>query len=200
MVEGTCTLSTSSLNIIPIVLAGGKSSRMGRDKRFLFYENKSWLDHAIGVLQQTLGDDVTVFVSGEVNGYACIPDLEKDKGPLMGLYSVLHTLKYSDGRESWFLLLPVDMPKLSHDSLELLLPNARDWSEGIEIISFENQEMPLLIRNHFNVLEKVNSILDSTMSKRSFRNLINACKIKTVKKNSVYEFINFNSPGELESL
>lgn len=76
-----------------IILAGGKSSRMGgEDKSFLLVHNIPIIQHIINQLENHF--DEIIIGTNNINDYArfkkrIIPDIEKDKGPLMGLYSCL---------------------------------------------------------------------------------------------------------------
>jgi len=101
--------------IAGVVLAGGESSRMGRDKALLDYNGKPLLDHMIGLLKQAGFDDI--YVSGDLDGYRCIPDSAPHEGPAYAIVGVLEHLDHYDG----VLFVPVDMPLLSIDALRLLI-------------------------------------------------------------------------------
>jgi molybdopterin-guanine dinucleotide biosynthesis protein A len=57
---------------IGVLLAGGKSSRMGENKAFLELQGEKFIDRMIRILLETGVDDV--FVSGDFGKYQCIPD------------------------------------------------------------------------------------------------------------------------------
>lgn len=103
--------------IAGVVLAGGRSSRMGKDKSSLVYKGKTLLEHMMALLQQTGVDDV--YVSGNFDGYSCIADSTPDQGPAHAMYDVLKYLApYNyDG----VLFVPVDMPLLNVEILEMLI-------------------------------------------------------------------------------
>lgn len=69
-----------------IVLAGGRSSRMGRDKALLPWHGRTLLEHMRGLLRQAGAQ--RVWVSGAYPAFAGIPDRIAHCGPLGGLYSV----------------------------------------------------------------------------------------------------------------
>ncbi len=102
-------------NIIGVVLAGGKSSRMGQDKALLDYNGRPLLDHMIELLEKCGLDNI--YVSGNIKGYRCIPDRESHEGPGYAIYDVLQQLDSSDG----VLFVPVDMPLLQAGALCLLM-------------------------------------------------------------------------------
>lgn len=101
--------------IAGVVLAGGKSSRMGRDKAILPFHGRPLIDHMIGLLRAAGCEDV--FVSGQRNGYACIPDRTPEQGPAAAMRHVLQELSAYKG----VLFVPVDMPLLTPHFLRRLL-------------------------------------------------------------------------------
>ena len=103
-------------DFIGVVLAGGRSSRMGTNKAFLEYRGKPLIDHMMGLLKEA--DAKEVWVSGSLAGYPCIPDEEKFEGPAMAIRHVLKRLERAD--VSGVLFVPVDMPVMTPDLLREL--------------------------------------------------------------------------------
>lgn len=104
-------------NIAGIVLAGGRSSRMGRNKALLEYQGRPLVDYMVGLLQQTGLNDV--YVSGNLEGYRCFPDSTPFAGPAAAIRDIRSQLADYDGA----LFVPVDMPFLTEDILRRLLQN-----------------------------------------------------------------------------
>jgi molybdopterin-guanine dinucleotide biosynthesis protein A len=100
-------------DFIGVVLAGGRSSRMGTNKAFLEYRGKPLIDHMMGLLKEA--DAKEVWVSGSLAGYPCIPDEEKFEGPAMAIRHVLKCTKRAN--VSGVLFVPVDMPALTPNLL-----------------------------------------------------------------------------------
>ncbi|GJL85393.1 MAG: molybdenum cofactor guanylyltransferase [Micavibrio sp.] len=103
------------VSIAGVVLAGGCSSRMGQDKALLDYNGRPLLDHMIDLLQKMGVADI--YVSGNYEGYHCIPDSEPCNGPAEAIQGVMKELNGHDGA----LFVPVDMPFLTQDVLHILL-------------------------------------------------------------------------------
>ncbi len=120
------------MKIAGVVLAGGRSSRMGRDKAMLDYKGAPLIDHMINLLHDCGLEDV--YVSGDIEGYNCIKDSAKFDGPARAITDVLEHLSGYDGA----LFIPVDMPLLTQEMLQLLL----DSKQGCY---FENKPLPALI-------------------------------------------------------
>lgn len=94
-----------------VVLAGGQSSRMGRDKRWLDYDGRSLLEHARRILSDSGVD--RVLLSGQVPGYEGITDRVPDAGPPGALHATVEHIAASDGLNGdGLLVIPVDMPAL----------------------------------------------------------------------------------------
>lgn len=95
-----------------LVLAGGLSSRMGRDKAMLTVDGETLLDRTVRILREAGAQHVAV--SGTRPG--AIADRYERTGPLGGIASAAPVL--ADGR---WLIVPVDMPRLHPGVLAPLL-------------------------------------------------------------------------------
>jgi molybdopterin-guanine dinucleotide biosynthesis protein A len=102
--------------IVGLVLAGGRSSRMGEDKAMLRIHGRSLLELSLRVLRDAGAQQVAI--SGTRAGG--IPDRWPDAGPVGGIASAMHGLP--DGE---WLVVPVDMPRLGPDVLLPLLSERR---------------------------------------------------------------------------
>jgi len=106
------------LPVTALVLAGGKSARLGRDKAFAAVNGRPLLDRvtaAVGaVCSNTLivADDATKFAA---KGVTVIPDATADEGPLMGLRSGLEAMT-----TDWGFATSCDAPFLSPRLIEYL--------------------------------------------------------------------------------
>ena len=121
-------------HIAAVILAGGKSSRMGRNKALLELSGQTLLDHMIGILRQTGLNDI--YVSGDFEGYQCIPDSTPHAGPAYAIIDVLTTLKNYDG----VLFVPVDMPHLEAALLQSLIEHDQGGY-------FQDYPLPAFITN-----------------------------------------------------
>ena len=101
--------------IAGIVLAGGRSSRMGVDKAMLDYKGRTTLEHMRSVLLATGIKDV--FISGSYENYPCIADDDMFAGPAR---AISHVMQHLHGYRG-FLFVPVDMPLLDETALGALL-------------------------------------------------------------------------------
>jgi molybdopterin-guanine dinucleotide biosynthesis protein A len=104
-----------------LVLAGGSSSRMKRDKATLLYEGKSQLDRAVELAARHVRR-VFVSVRGTQSGdaararYPLIVDSVAGQGPLVGIRSAL-----AAHPDAAWLVVACDLPFLSDGALSQLL-------------------------------------------------------------------------------
>jgi molybdopterin-guanine dinucleotide biosynthesis protein A len=108
------TPTESGLPRIGVLLAGGASRRMGRDKASLLWRGRPLLRHMLDLLGE-LGLQ-RIVVSGDRDGVDAIPDRQPARGPLGGLASVAVELP-----DAILLVVPVDMPCLDAPLLRGLL-------------------------------------------------------------------------------
>jgi molybdopterin-guanine dinucleotide biosynthesis protein A len=102
------------------LIAGGRSSRMGRDKAFLPWRGMRLLDHQLGTLR-ALGP-AELLISGrgatdyEVGDARVVVDATPDLGPLGGLAALL-----AAARTPRVLVLAIDLPAITSEFLERLV-------------------------------------------------------------------------------
>ena len=74
------------------ILAGGKSTRLGKDKALLLLQGKTFMDHLIAALGSVVEE--VVIVADDAQRYASfgvpvVPDVFSESGPLGGIHSAL---------------------------------------------------------------------------------------------------------------
>lgn len=107
--------------VFGLVLAGGQSRRMGRDKALLQHDGQSQLAHMVAVLDGVVDQ---VFVSArrdqaddsERSRFELIIDAYDDMGPVAGILSALQAHPQAD-----WLVVACDLPNIDQATLEFLL-------------------------------------------------------------------------------
>ena len=106
------------MRVAGFVLAGGRSSRMGRDKALLRHWGVPLVVRTAAAVMEAAGS-VTILGDPTVYGHfgwPALPDAAPGLGPMGGLLTALeHT------RSEWNLLVACDMPEVSPDLLRELL-------------------------------------------------------------------------------
>jgi molybdenum cofactor guanylyltransferase len=88
------------------VLAGGKSTRMGRDKALLELGGESLIQRAVRKLNRLTCEVYILSDRPELAAFApLVPDQHRDCGPLGGMEAAL-----AHSKLDWTLVTPVDMP------------------------------------------------------------------------------------------
>lgn len=111
-------------NFTGIILAGGKSQRMGTDKGLLPLDGKPFITHIYEAMKPIFRDNIVVVSSNsayDAFGYNRIEDLISDKGPVGGLYTAL-----KQSKTKFNLVLSVDVPLVSTELLQWLVNNHDD--------------------------------------------------------------------------
>lgn len=112
------------MNATGIILAGGKSSRMGSDKGLLELDGKPMIKHIIDNL--ALLEIPTMIISNNEEyrrfGLPVHFDKVKDKGPVGGIYSGL-----SHTETEINIILSCDVPFVSKNLMTYLLENSSDY-------------------------------------------------------------------------
>lgn len=116
-----------------VIMVGGKSSRMGKDKATLPYKGKRLVDVVADVVRGAGVDNL--YVSGEIYGYTSLPDLLAERGPMGGICSSSVRLHNQYKR---VLFIPVDIPMLSLELLRLLMAQPATCH-------FEHHPLPCLL-------------------------------------------------------
>ena len=178
------------------LMAGGQSSRMGRDKAWLDYHGRPlWqaqlekLEFARDILISTR--EATFPATSE---YRVVHDEPGDKGPLAGLHASMKAAKYDR-----VLLLAVDMPEMTtgylrglveHTTLEMgVVPEMDGFCQGLAAV---------YPRRLFPLLEEILSGTDT-----SFQNLCRQAIAQGLMKSQPISpkeqslFSNWNRPEDL---
>jgi molybdopterin-guanine dinucleotide biosynthesis protein A len=125
------------------VLAGGRSSRMGRDKALLELAGKPLIEHAVTKLRRVCAEvSILAGAEGEHAGLArfalVVHDIHPGCGPISGIEAALaHTT------HDWNLILAVDVPFLPTALLDRWLGQVVDGSaRGVRIALFSVLSVP----------------------------------------------------------
>jgi len=121
------------------VLAGGKSTRMGRDKATLPFAGRTLLESAL-VLARSVTEDVFILGSTELYGAygEVIADIFPGCGPLGGIHAALTRAK-----NDLNLILAVDTPFLSNRLAAYVVERARESRAMVTTPEINSYPQPL---------------------------------------------------------
>lgn len=128
----------SSLKLLGIVLAGGESVRMGKNKAFLKFGSQTLIERAFNLISKLV---MTSYLSvsdfsdkfDAYHNFPLLKDFGKLSGPAAGIYTALShaKLKLYQG----ILVIPCDTPLLSKDLLQRLITNY----DSAKVCTFQSQ-------------------------------------------------------------
>ncbi|MDO5969088.1 molybdenum cofactor guanylyltransferase [Flavivirga aquimarina] len=183
-------------DITGIILAGGKSSRMGTDKGFLMLNEKPFIQHSIDALKPLVSDIIIVSDNTDYDtlGFKRITDTIKDAGPVAGICSGLEA-----SNTHYNLILSCDIPLIKTEVLEKLITNIDTDSDIIQIES-NGKTMPLIALYKKQCGRVFNSLLEK--DERRLRIAVNQCRVKNISLDHTdYKTtMNVNTKEELKQL
>jgi len=130
-------------NAVGFVLAGGQSSRMGRDKALVSFAGRPLIEHALAVLGQA---GLPASIAGgqpSLAAYApLIADAHTALGPLSGICSALASTS-----AELAVFLPVDLPLLPSALLQSMVSRAQLTGSPITLASVNGfaQTFPVVL-------------------------------------------------------
>ncbi|WP_452601320.1 molybdenum cofactor guanylyltransferase [Pontimicrobium sp. MEBiC06410] len=183
-------------HITGIILAGGKSTRMGEDKGLIVYNKQPFIQHVINALEPIVSEIIIVSNNPEHDVFAekRVEDLIPNSGPIAGLYTGLY---YSKTEEN--LVLSCDIPLISTSVLNALI-NASDKTINCVQIESNNKIMPLIALYKKQCKDTCFTLLEQ--GERRLKVLTRQLKTKTIvlDKALAIHTTNVNTPIELKEI
>lgn len=128
------------MNVSGVILAGGKSRRMGEDKRFLLVSEATLLDRTVSVMAKLFSEVLIVIAQDSppltVAGCTVYRDLIAECGSLGGLYTGL-----AQAAGDRIFVVACDMPFLNPDLIRWFV--ARDPAADIVMAQLPDGLQPL---------------------------------------------------------
>ena len=193
--------STAITETIGIVLAGGKSTRMGRDKATLELDGELLLHRARNVL--LAAGCSRVLLSGAPRSDwpdESVADLAPETGPVAGIISAVESVSMGTMQPLTVLFIPVDTPLLTPTLLQDLILEAHERDGCI----IKDAPLPLALRTTANVRKQCKSILQDLKNGESVsvRRFLKPLTLVRIAQSDAIKplLINVNTPNEWESL
>ena len=181
-----------------IILAGGKSTRMGEDKAFLPFGDRPLLRRVVDELRPHFDDLILVTNHPQqhmdLEDIRLVSDVEPGQGPLGGIFTGLLA---SRGRHN--LVVGCDYPFLNHLLLDYLW-SLRSWGDVVVPLTHEALA-PICAIYDRRVLPILNEALES--GERSVMGLFPRLKVHYVREDellpydpTLLSFQNVNTPED----
>lgn len=120
------------LDATAVILAGGKSTRMGYDKQEIYIKDRYLIDYQINILKNKFKDVIVIsnklefYKNRDVKVYS---DIVKSRGPLSGIYTAL---KVSNTELNYFIAC--DMPNINMNFIDYMYKRIVDKKEKLGIV------------------------------------------------------------------
>jgi molybdopterin-guanine dinucleotide biosynthesis protein A len=191
------------LNTTSIVLAGGRGSRLGKEKHTEEVAGENLIERTISNLS-LLSTEILIVISNRqlksnFSSYAeakTVVDLYPGKGPLVGIYTgLVHSSNFHN------LVVACDMPFLNLDLLRYMI----DLSPGFDVIMprIGDYKEPLHAVYTKNCLPSMESLIKGGSLKIS--DLLDSVSVRYVEKDEIdrfdpehLSFFNINTKADLE--
>lgn len=186
------------IGVTVAIQAGGKSSRMGRDKAFVELNGRPLIEIVRDTVQD-LGDEL-ILISNKPDAYAHLglpmfADLYPDHGPLGGIYTAV-----SQAAHPHVLVVACDMPWLSRPLLtymlscrttaDIIIPRWGKFPEPLHAI-YNKTCLPAIQNNLENGHLKITGFFNQVQVR-----FIDQEVVKQFDENG-RSFININTPEDL---
>ena len=182
------------MRTVGVVLAGGRSSRMGTDKSQLLVNGRPMVVHMASLLKNVGMDEVVISCKKpvreavreavrDVEGFISIADKTPFQGPAQGMLTVATDASLQNAER--LLFVPVDMPLLTEEILQTLLAEQQSCY-------FTDCFLPCVLykKNLQDVAEETTSV----------KHLLEQAGAVALAKPAGYEnqFLNTNTPEAFE--
>ncbi|RSL33366.1 molybdenum cofactor guanylyltransferase [Salibacterium salarium] len=178
-----------------VVLAGGKSSRYGKQKILETHHGIPFYEHSIRAFTQGGISSVYVVTNNELSGFLCLSGIPliieetMHEGPLYALATAMRTLQETE----WIFLLPADVPYVQPSFIETMadvITHARKEVDAFIPITGGKQQ-PLHGVYHRRSLHVIEDLLNQNY--KSMKPLIAALHVhfQPFPQNQL-DFININ--------
>jgi len=188
--------------ITGVVLAGGKSSRFGRNKALALWRGKFLIQHVKDNLVAVFSDCLLVTNTPEQFDFLNIPmvcDRYQNMGPLAGIHAALHHTE-----NPWIFVIGCDMPAVTPDFITFLCGISREGYEAV-LPWLEKGAEPLCGLYHKTVIDKIG--LQLQKKRAQVQELLEKLSVRKVTVEELQEvdgslqvFSNVNREQDLESL
>jgi molybdopterin-guanine dinucleotide biosynthesis protein A len=189
-------------NILPVVLAGGKSSRFGENKSQAKLGDKILIDY---ILSEIINDfkEVLIVANDPIEHLLSdkiikIQDLKKNLGPLGGVFSAMKWLKNNHKKYQWIITFPSDTPFFKMNILNEFLNKINEKESELFFMKFNDKRHNIFGLWSLDLIDQLEKDLDN--GSRKVENWANNIGVKSINMSFEKEdsFFNINTKEDLE--
>ena len=189
-------------NILPVVLAGGKSKRFGEDKSQAKLGGKILIDYILKEITKDF-NEVLIVANSSIQHLSSeriikIEDYKKNLGPLGGIYSAMKWVKENNKKYQWIASFPSDTPFFKMDNFNDFIKRVNEKESELFFIKSGEKRHNIFGLWSVHLVDQLNKDLE--IGTRKVERWANDIGVKII--NMAYEkqdpFFNINTKEDLE--
>ena len=189
-------------NILPVVLAGGKSRRFGEDKSQTKLGSKILINY---ILSEIINDfkEVIIVANDPIKYLSSdkitkIEDYKKDLGPLGGVLSAMKWVKDNHKKYQWIVTFPSDTPFFKKNILENFYNRINEKESELFFIKSNDKRHNIFGLWCVDLVDQLEKDLEN--GARKVEKWANTIGVKTINISFEKEdpFFNINTKEDLE--
>lgn len=187
-----------SAPLAAVVLAGGASRRIGRDKATLPYQGRTLVERVVGAVKPRCAPVFVIAAPGQR-----IPAVEADVlrddvrgvGPLVATGRGLRAA--AEAGVPWAFVCAVDMPFLDAALIDVLVDSAKNLTADV-VLPWDGRDHYLAGLYRTSLVERISDLVAA--GERSMAALVNSVETQRIVVSDAGSLTNVNSSADLLSL
>lgn len=179
-----------------IIMAGGRSSRMGQEKGLIEFKGRPLIQYPIDLLL-SYTDKIIISTGNPAYlkfGLEMIPDEIAGQGPSAGLAAAL-----KNSSTAWNIVIACDLPFLESELIHMLLSNSGSCRAVIPV--YRGVREPLAGLYHKELVKNFETAVYSGVL--ALHKILDSCEVHYVDTEHLLVkypkmFTNFNTPGDMD--
>mgnify|MGYP001162414255 CR=1 FL=1 len=158
-------------NILAVILAGGKSKRMGQDKHLIKLGQKTLIEHTISKVKNFF-EELIIVSNHNIDHFPhknieVIPDkLKGQQGPLVGIFTAFDWIKKNNKQYDWIVTFPCDTPFFPENLIKKFITTSLEKKGKLYFASSKGQRHNIFGLWSISLYENLkNDILNSKIRK-----------------------------------
>ena len=192
----------SENNVLPVILAGGKSRRFGADKADAKLGDKSLIDYTINKLEPKFAEILVITnnpIQVSKNNIFFIKDtMSGQLGPLVGILSAMEWVKNNDKNYEWIISFPCDTPFFEEEIIDEVIKSQKSSDKKLLFLKSGNKRHNIFGLWSIELMEQLrNDINQGARKVEDWANKIGT-EIVEINSESDKSFLNINTKLDLE--
>ena len=189
-------------NILPVVLAGGKSERFGEDKSQALLGDKMLIDFILSEVINEF-DEILIVANNPIKHLVSdkikkIRDLKKNLGPLGGVFSAMKWIKNNHKKYQWIVTFPSDTPFFKINTLNEFFDKINKKDSELFFMKFNEKRHNIFGLWSINLIDQLEKDLEN--GSRKVEKWANNIGVKTINMSFEKDdpFFNINTLEDLK--